>query len=89
MIEGLAEQAAKARTNYADCLVKAVKRYELESRLEKVCAGKSGDELTSCAYQVVAEDHADAAQSCQTNELTYGFLANMWRSACGVVGMTC
>ncbi len=89
VIEGLAEQAQKAKTNYADCLLKAVKKFELESRMEKVCTGRSGDALTSCAYQVVAEDHADVAQACQTNELTYGFLANMWRSACGIVKMTC
>jgi hypothetical protein len=91
VIVGLAEQAAKARTNYAECLLNAIKNpnLNLESRFEKVCTGRSGDALTSCAYQVVAEDHADVAQACQTNELTYGFLANMWRSACGIVKMTC
>ena len=89
VIEGLAEQARVADNKYAACLVRAVKTYQLEDRLEKQCSGKSGDTATSCAYQIVAEDHPDVAQKCQTGELTFGFLANLWKSACGLVGMTC
>jgi hypothetical protein len=89
VLEGLADQAKVAEDKYAECLVEAVKDYKLESRLESSCKGKTGDEAKSCAYNVVGEQSLAKAQICQSNERTYGFLANMYKSVCAFVGMVC
>jgi hypothetical protein len=89
VLEGLADQANVAEDKYAGCLVDAVKTYKLEPRLEYVCKGKTGDEAASCAFGIVAEDHPDTAQVCQTKEVTVGFLAHMYKSVCAFVGMVC
>jgi hypothetical protein len=89
VLEGLAEQARIANDKYAERLVAKIKEHGLEARLEKVCQGKTGKEAASCAYQVLAEDHSADAQWAQTGELTVGFLANMWKSVCGIFKMTC
>jgi hypothetical protein len=80
VIEGLAEQAKKAKTNRAECVLERIEEFKLEPLLEKTCPGRSGEELTTCASGVVAQEHPDAAQLCLSREQTYGFLANMWRS---------
>ena len=72
--------------------MKAVKDSELEITLgEGVCAGKSGDESTSVRIRVVAErNHADAAQSCQTNELSLRIpRQHVEVSSASIVRMTC
>jgi hypothetical protein len=89
VLEGLADQAKIANDKYAERLVAKIKEHGLESRLETVCQGRTGKDAASCAYQVLAEDYPADAQWAQTGELTVGFLANMWKSVCGVFKMTC
>jgi hypothetical protein len=88
-IEGLAQQGAAAETAYGACLVRKIEGYELKSRYDNICAARTGDARDSCAAQILGEEHPDDVARCNQNELQVGFLANLWKAGCNVLGFTC
>ena len=82
LLEGLADQAKMQKTNTLSVCAAGGQGFRFGDTPRKRCKGKSGDEAKTCAYNVVGEKSLAKAQICQSNERTFGFLANMWQSPC-------
>lgn len=89
VIKGLAEQGEARDEKYLQCLRRAVGVNQLGPAFNSRCLNKTGLEAEQCAEQLLGENHPDAIGSCRQGEGIVGFLANMWKSACGFVGLTC